>query len=484
MLAVVISVAALFLSLALLVSGSAVLGTLISLRLDIEGFSDASIGLIMAFYSLGFVLGAIWGSSVIRQVGHIRAYATFAAVACAVTLAHPLLISAEAWSVMRLLMGFCLAGLMTVTESWINDRATNQSRGKLLGIYTINFYLASSAGQLLIGFVNPEGFAAFSLVAMLVVLSLVPLSMTRSLVPAQPSHADHLGLRNLATHAPAGITGALVAGVALGAFLMMGPLYAIRNGLDLTELSRYMSFTVFCAVLLQWPAGWLSDYIGRLPVLTGLAFVGAMAAAAASVLGGLSLIGMFLFSGIFFAVATSMYPVSVAITSDQFSSEKLVAACAGMLRVYGIGTIVGPLLAAALMGLLGPSALFMFISVSMLLAGMAIHYLFRAADEVPLEEQGDYAPVVPVSSPVITEIDPRNEEFEAHHEGEPAEWDIADRLEMLVVDPDQLAGSVEQVQADEASFYEDQGGDDPAEQKQSGRAVDPAASATDEDQRK
>lgn len=456
MIAVVMSVAALFLSLALLVSGSALLGTLVSLRLDIEGFADTSIGLIMACYSLGFVLGAIWATGVIRQVGHIRAYATFAAVACAVTLAHPLIINGEAWAVMRLLMGFCLAGLMTVTESWINDRATSQSRGKLLGIYTINFYLASSAGQLLIGFVSPSGFAAFSLVAMLVVLSLVPLSMTRSLVPAQPSYTDHLGLRDLARHAPAGITGALVAGIALGAFLMMGPLYAVRSGLGLAELSRYMGFTVFCAVLLQWPAGWLSDRIGRLPVLTALAFIGSMAAAAASLLGGWSLFAMFLFSGIFFAVSTSMYPVSVAITSDQYDAGKLVAACAGMLRVYGIGTIVGPLLAAFLMGLLGPPALFAFISLSLLLAGLAIHYLFRAADEVPLAEQGDYAPVLPASSPLITEIDPRNEEFEAHHDGPPSDWDIADKLEMLVVDTEPFSGSAQEMPADEPAFYEDQ----------------------------
>lgn len=453
MVAVVISVVALFLSLALLVSGSALLGTLVALRLDIEGFTDTSIGLILACYSLGFVLGAIWGSGVIRQVGHIRAYATFAAVACAVTLAHPLIINGEAWAIMRFLMGFCLAGLMTVTESWINDRATPESRGKLLGIYTINFYLASSAGQLLIGMVGPEGFAAFSVVAILVVLSLVPLSMTRSLIPAQPSHADHLGLRDLARHAPAGITGALVAGVALGAFLMMGPVYATREGLSLTELSRYMGFTVFCAVLLQWPAGWLSDRMGRLPVLTGLTLVGAVAAAITSLLGGLSLLAMFLFSGLFFAVSSSMYPISVAITSDQYGSGKLVAACAGMLRVYGIGTIIGPLAAAVLMGLFGQAALFTFISLSLLLAGLAIHYLFRAADEVPLEEQGDYAPVLPASSPVITEIDPRNEEFEAHHEGEPAEWDIADRLEMLVVD-----GGVHTEQdppVEEPDYYED-----------------------------
>ena len=70
-----------------------------------------------------------------------------------------------------------------------------------------------------------------------------------------------------------------------------------------------------------------------------------------------------------------------------------------------------------------------------------MQYRFRAADTVPLEEQGDYAPVVPVSTPVIVELDPRNEEFEAHHPGEPADWDIADHIEMLL--PDQESAPIQ-----------------------------------------
>jgi MFS family permease len=433
---VVFSLAALFLSLALLISGSAMLGTLVSMRLDLEGFADATIGAILACYSVGFVMGATWGSAVIRSVGHIRAFSTYAAIACAMTLLHPLMVSELAWAVMRLVTGFCLAGLMTVTESWINDRATNESRGKLLGLYTINFYIASALGQLLVGISDPSRAVAFSVVAILIVLSLVPLSLTRGLVPLAPSQTAVLGISQLARNAPAGVTGVLVAGIAIGAFVSLAPLYALRQGLDTTMLSRYMSFSVICAVLLQWPAGWLSDRLGRLPVLAGLLVAGGVAALLVAMFGGLSLTLMFLLSGLFFAVATSMYPVSVALANDQLPNDQLVAACAGLLRIYGIGSILGPLTGAFLMGLFGAPALFVFIALCLLLGAAAVQYRFRAVDTVPLAEQGDYAPVVPVSSPVIVELDPRNEEFAVHHGGEPAEWDIADHLEMLVADTD------------------------------------------------
>lgn len=430
--AVILSVTAVFLSIALLVSGSAMLTTLISLRLDMEQFSTTTLGVVLAFYSVGFVLGATYGVDVIRKVGHIRAFAVYAAVACATTLLHPLVVNPEAWAVMRLVVGFCLAGLMTVTESWINDRATNESRGKLLSVYTINFYLASSAGQLLVGFSDPVEFVAYTLVAVLIVMSLVPLSLTQSLIPATPSHTHSLGVRALAKQAPSGLTGALVSGLALGAFVALGPIYASRAGLPLTDLSLYMGFTVICAVLLQWPAGWLSDRKGRLPVLVGLLLTGALAAGAAAMLGQSSRLALFGFSGAFFALTASIYPVSVALTNDNLHPDQVVAGCASLLRTYGVGTMLGPLLIAWLMGAFGDAALFAVISIAMAVAAALVHYAFQSGDEVPIEEQVEYVTTSPTSTLVLTEIDPRNEEFEQHHPGEPAEWDIADRLEMLV----------------------------------------------------
>lgn len=426
-------------SLALLMSGNAMLTTLISLHLNLAPVSDATLGLILAWYSLGFIVGATYGITVIRQVGHIRAYAAFAALACAITLMHPFVISPEAWMLMRFALGVCMAGLMTVTESWINDRATNESRGKLLGIYTITYYLASAVGQLLIGFNDPGDFVAYTVVAILLVMSLVPLALTRSLIPMAPTHLDSLGLRELAREAPSGLTGSLTAGVSIGAFLALGPVFAIRAGLDFAAVSQYMGFTIICAVLLQWPAGWLSDKRGRLPVLVSVLFLGALSAAVAAIFGKHSAAALFVFSGVFFALISSVYPVSLALTNDNLPNEQIVAAGSAMLRVYGVGSMLGPLLIAFLMGTLGDAALFGAISLSMLLSAILIQFRFRIQDTVPIVEQGEFVTSVPESTPVLTEIDPRNEDFVQHHEGDPADWDIADKLEMLMPDMEDIS---------------------------------------------
>lgn len=436
---IILSVSALFLSLALLISGNAMLTTLISLRLNVEQISDATLGLVLAWYSVGFIVGATYSINIIRQVGHIRAYAVFAALASATTLMHPLLFTAETWMLMRFVLGFCMAGLLTVTESWINDRATNDSRGKLLSIYTITYYLASAVGQLLIGFNDPVSFIAYTVVAVLLVMSLIPLAMTQSLIPTAPTHQDGLGLKQLARQAPSGLTGSLIAGVSVGAFLALGPVYAVRAGLDITEVSQYMGFTVICAVLLQWPAGWLSDKKGRLPVLVGLLLLGALSAVAASVLGQSSSKALFLFSGIFFALTASIYPISLALTNDNLEKEQMVAAGAAMLRVYGVGSVIGPLAIAFVMGKIGDAALFSTISLSMLVGAILIHYRFHSRDFVPIMEQVEFVTSVPESTPVLAEIDPRNEDFDQRHVGEPADWDIADKLEMLIPDLEEMA---------------------------------------------
>lgn len=431
---VLVSLIALFTSLVLFIGGNVVLGTLISLRLDLEGVSENLLGIVLAFYSLGFIVGATFCVSIIREVGHIRAFAAFAAIACAATLLHPIWVTPESWALMRFLVGFSIAGLLTVTESWINDRATNETRGTILGFYTIVLYIASALGQVLVGLGDPMGYAMFSLVAILLVLSLVPLALTRSLIPTAPTPTEFLGTKRLLSQAPAGVTGVFLAGVALGGFVSLGPIYALRIGLEVGMLSIYMGVSVACAIVLQWPAGWLSDRIGRIPVLVTLLTLGAVAATGVASFSSQSIWLMFALSGAFYAFSSSMYPVGIALANDQLPNDQLVAASAALLRIYGVGTMLGPLLGAYFMGVFDESALFLFIAATMLIGSVAVQFIFREGDEVPLEDQVEFAVVSPASSPVIVELDPRNEEYEEHATGEPAEWDLADKMEMLVID--------------------------------------------------
>ena len=169
----VVSLSAMFVSLALLIAGSSLLGTLLSVRLSIEGFQPLAIGSVLFFHSLGFVIGTRVVTRVIRRVGQVRSFAAFAAVACAAALLHPLFVSGWFWALLRMLVGFCAAGLIMVLESWISGRATNSTRGALLGIYQIVYFSSAALGQFLVGTSAPDEYPIYSLVAILMVLSLM-----------------------------------------------------------------------------------------------------------------------------------------------------------------------------------------------------------------------------------------------------------------------------------------------------------------------
>ncbi len=415
MLQTVASVSALFLSLVLLTSGSAMLGTLLGLRLELEGYTAARTGVILAFHAVGFVLGSIFGERIIRRVGHIRAFAVFGALACVAILTHPMYVHADLWIALRLLVGFCIAGLLLIVESWVNGVATAQTRGRLLSFYLISYNLAAAGGQLIIGLGDPAQFYLFSVAAILVALSLVPLSLTRSVAPQLPE-ATRVRLGEVLTNAPLAVMGALLSGVAMSAFNSMGPIYAIRIGLDISKLSLFMGAGVLSAMLFQWPIGRMSDFLPRNRVVLGLGVAGLGASAMTAVFGHQSLWLLFVLAGLYVGFASTVYPLSLALAHDQMHHEQIVGTNATLLLAFGVGTIAGPLGGATAIWLIGPSGLFLFTSATMATLVMVAAYYWRVPRQVPVQEQEQFVAVTPVSTSALMELDPRDETYEQRQE--------------------------------------------------------------------
>lgn len=415
MLHTVLSVSALFLSLVLLTSGSTMLGTLLGLRLELEGYTAARIGLILAFHAVGFVLGSIFAERIIRRVGHIRAFAVFGALACVAILTHPMYVHADLWIALRLLVGFCIAGLLLIVESWVNGVATAHTRGTLLGIYLILFYLAAAGGQLMIRLGDAAQFHLFSLAAILVALSLVPLSLTRSVAPQLPE-ARRAQLREVYSKAPLAVIAALISGIAMSAFNTMGPIYAIRIGLDTASLSLFMSFAVLSAMLFQWPIGRLSDLLPRNRVLLALGLAGLAAAAVTAFWGEHSLWLLFAAAALYVGIASSVYPVSLALAHDRMDHEEIVGTNAMLLLSFGVGTIAGPIGAAMSIWLIGPGGLFMFSAVVMGVLGLIASHYWKTQQPDLVSEQEQFVAVAQVATAALMELDPRDETYDERKE--------------------------------------------------------------------
>jgi MFS family permease len=399
-------ITALFASLVLVIIGNSTLGTAAALRLEIEGFEPGTIGMVLAFTSLGFVTGSVLGIRVVRRVGHIRAFAVFAAVAAIAALAHALHVSAPGWMLLRFGLGLSIAGLMLVTESWVNSRATPRTRGALLATYMVLFFLAASGGQFLVALGDPGLHHLFVIAAMLLVFAVVPVSLTRTPVPAMPD-AGRIPVAALWQRAELGVAGATVSGVLLGAFGTVGPVYGYEMGLEVDEVATFMGASILAAMLVQWPMGYMSDYLPRRIAIVGVAAAALAAALFVALYARRSPQHLYGGVAVFYALASCLYPLCLALTHDMLSKAQIVAASATLLLANGVGAVIGPVAGGLAIDALGPPGLFLvFAGAIAALLAVALHSFLR--ERAPkVAEQSHCVGVAPVSTPAILDLDPR-----------------------------------------------------------------------------
>ncbi len=363
------SVASLLLSYGLLLLANGLFATLLGVRTMIEGFSTAIVGVIMGSYFLGLLLGARYSVRVVANVGHIRAFAAFASIMSVSALTHAMLVDPLAWLLMRVASGFCMAGMIMVTESWLNERATNRNRGQILSIYMITNYAAAGCGQFLLPLADPGRFHLFSVISILFSLALVPVLLTRAEAP-QPVVAHPIGLRELYKLSPFGLLGAFAAGLVNATFYGMGPVFTQQIGFSLTDTSLFMSSVILAGLLLQWPIGRLSDRVDRRYILIGVALGTSVACMAIAMTAGKSPpLVLFILGGIYGSLSFTIYSLAAAHTNDRADASRLVQTASGLLLAYGFGAVLGPMLAATIMAHTAPQAMFVYSAVVMAAIG-------------------------------------------------------------------------------------------------------------------
>jgi len=371
------ALSAVLLGYATLVLANGLFNTLLGLRSQHEGFAAELVGLIMSAFFAGLLLGGRFGARVVARVGHIRAFAAFASLYSATALLHPLWVSPLAWMGFRLLAGFCMAGMVMVTESWVNARAGEGERGQVLSVYLTLNYAAAGCGPLLLGLGDPAEYQLFSLASVLVSLALLPVLLTRSPAPL-PDSGHRLGLLALWRIAPLGLCGVVAAGLISATFIGLGPVFAAGIGMDKAGTSLFVGLTLFGGLALQWPLGRASDRYGR-GLLIAVAAAGTTLAALA-MLGAASLRPSWVLfvAAPYGAFAYTLYSLSGALINDRADPAQRVSVAGGVVLLFGAGASLGPLLGGLLMGAVGAGGLYLFTGgVALALCLFAIWRLLR-----------------------------------------------------------------------------------------------------------
>lgn len=369
------TVASLLLSYGLLLLANGMFGTLLGLRSKLEGFSTEMTGFIMAGYFLGMLFGALNAVHVVARAGHIRSFAAFASIMSVAVLAHLLIIHPVAWIVLRAVCGFCMAGMVMIVESWLNERSTNDNRGRVLSLYMMTSYLGGGLGQFLLTVADPASFELFSVASIIFSIALVPILLTRATAPI-PAKPERMSFRELYSISPVGFIGTFAAGMSNSSINSMAPVFADTIQLTISEISLFMACILLGGMMLQFPIGRLSDHFDRRTILIFSAILtGIVSFAIAWISLYQSTYWLFGAALLYGGVAYTIYPMSSAQTNDLADKERLVQVSAGLLFAYGLGASLGPIITSQFMALYGPEALFFFISASS--ASLALFVLVR-----------------------------------------------------------------------------------------------------------
>lgn len=398
--------------LSVLLVGYGLLGTLLGIRATIEFFSNLQAGAIMAGYYLGYILGTWYAPGIVRRVGHIRAFAAFAALGAATTLLFGLFTEVWIWLLLRLLNGASAVGLYMVVESWLNAQTPAQIRGRIFAVYMITTLMALAAGQFLLLVYDPAQLASFVLAAVMIILAIIPIAVARVTEPSLELHEPVLA-RRLFTLSPLGVIGALAAGFVNGAFWGLTPVFGARLVFDEAAIAFLMSLIIAGGMVLQWPIGHLSDRHDRRRVLLAVTLCAALVSGAEGYvvlrdLPGLELLA-FLYGGLMFSV----YSISVAHTHDHLSPAQVLGATRTLLLLYGIGALFGPLAGGMAMDRLGPVGLPSISAACLLLLSLYAGYRMLRRAPPPMEEQSEFVSLAR-TSPVVLEMYPQTEHEKNH----------------------------------------------------------------------
>jgi MFS family permease len=370
----IISFAALMLSVALLQLSTGAISPLDVLSGTQEGFSRTQLGLLGSSHFFGFFIGCWWAPRLIGTIGHSRTFAVFAAMGTIGAIAHPMYIDAIFWIFLRILSGMCVAGCYTVIEAWFQAKLTNQNRGRVMGVYRVVDIGASSIAQLMIGFLEPATYVSYNILAILACACILPLTLTTSKQPEAPSRPRLHPIRTAIT-SPLGVAGVIVAGVSSSSFRMAGPIYAQDVGLNAAQTGQFLATVLIGGAVTQIPTGWLADKYDRRWVLLWLSIASIAICFSMAWLNPNNPNTIYIMAFVFGALTYPIFSVSIAHANDFVSAKDRVELNASLMFLYGIGAIFSPVIASALIESFGPSALFSYIMIAHI--GLAVYGLMR-----------------------------------------------------------------------------------------------------------
>jgi MFS family permease len=372
-------------------------GTLLGVRAGIEGFSTFTTGIMMSGYFIGIFIGSFVAPRLVKRVGHIRVFSALASLASISILFHGVYVDPWLWMAMRVVTGISFAGFYVVTESWLNDRASNETRGKILSIYMLIITGSMGAGQFLLTLAKPEAIDLFILISVIISFGLIPILLTVEPAPSFDT-SSKMSIIDLYRASPLAVIGNCLTGMAHGTIFGLGAIYASQVLVELNAIAWFMACFLIGSLISNWPVGYLSDRIGRRAIMAGLSIISIVCCllAIATPKDSITFYLVILALG---GAAMPMYSICVAYANDRLEPHQIVAASGSLVMVSGIGLMTGPIVIAFLMDYFDLE--FYFWGIAMVFALILLFTLIRInlREAVALEDQSTLV-AGPIGTPI------------------------------------------------------------------------------------
>ena len=276
------------------------------------------------------------------------------------------------WFPLRLLFGMCTGALFTISETWILSFATDENRGRVMGIYTSILAVTFAIGPLILPWTGILGWLPWAIGILCVIIATLPLTFVRVDQQAFKPKDEGGGFFAFVKKAPLLLFAIWTVTLFDSVLISFFTIYGIRNGLPLEEASRLLGFGIIGNVVLFYPIGWLADHWSRKGVM--------LVSAVATIVLTLCLIPLihhwlvFPLMVVLTGAAFGVYVVALATLGDSFKGPDLLAGSAATAAMWGLGGLIGPPIAGAAIDLFGINALPVTLAgfYVLLLAGLVI----------------------------------------------------------------------------------------------------------------
>ncbi len=394
----------LFFGIFLFMAGNGLQGALLGNRAEVLSFGDLITGFIMSGYFAGFVLGSTLVPKLVSNVGHVRVFGALAGLASSSILVHAIFENSALWVVMRLVTGFAYSGMYIIAESWINDKASNETRDSLLSVYIVTMS-GLILGLMLLSSGNPAETDLFILVSVLVSIAVVPILMTAAKVP-DIQEPETVSVFRVFHVSPLAAVGMAMQGLTSAMIFGMGAVYTTKLGLSLTEISFYMSAVMLGALLLQYPIGKLSDVFDRRSVIVIVQSLAIVVSALAYFTESMNFYVLLITAAIYGGIHTPLYSLYIAHANDFLTPRQIVATSSRLVLINGVGAVFGAPIVGYAMGVFGPSAFYPTMGFFHLLMAAFAIYRMTVRDSLPNEAQSPFVIMPQRSTPMATQLLP------------------------------------------------------------------------------